>query len=154
VELQKRRDEAEDALAKATIAGTAEKKEHEEKVAGLMQMIKDLKEGRKEAEDEIEELKAREGELLKELHEERQKVSRLEVENEALERSNDIVAASAVTASVVGASSRRGSVGESERRRHGHGRRQSSGSSINFVLEASWHDDKEKKNKKKKGSRK
>jgi chromosome segregation ATPase len=147
-DLQKRRDEAELALTDATAAGEAAKKEQKEIVEDLKQQIAHLMEERRNAERQIEELRDTVSELREQLREERQKVSRLEVEKEALERSDDSVAAPAVAASTINASSRRGSVGESERRRNGHGRRHSSGSSINILLQAKWGDDKEKKKKK------
>jgi hypothetical protein len=153
VELKARRDEADLALVEATTAGTAAKREHEEMVASLRQQILDLIGDRRRADEEIEELRGTEKELRRELDEEREKVRRLEVEKETLERPEVIVAAPAVAASTVGVSSRRESVGESERRRHGHRRSHSSGSSLNILLEAKWGDDKDSK-KKKKGSRK
>jgi DNA repair exonuclease SbcCD ATPase subunit len=149
-DLQKLHKEAQLALADATIAGTAAKKE-QEIVAKLRQQIADSIEERSSAEREIERLRSTETDLRRELHEERQKVRRLEAEKEDLERSDSIAAAPVVAASTVGAPSRRESVEESERRRHGHGRRHSNGSSIKIGWEITWGDDKEKK---KKGSRK
>jgi len=151
-DLQTSRDKAEQELIDATIAGTAAKEEQEKIVEGLRQQIERLIVDRKDKERQIEELRDIERELRRQLHEERQKVGRLEVEKEALERPDDSAAAPVVAASTVSASSRRGSVGESERRRNGHGRTHSSGSSINFRLQAELDFGKGKK--KKKGSRK
>lgn len=155
-DLQTRRDEAEQALLEAIIAGREAKKEREEWeeiIATLKQQITSLTEERNKAEREIEELRSTEMELRRELHEQKQKVSRLEAENEALERSSGVVSTPAAAASTVDPSSRRGSVGESERRRHGHARRSSSGSWIT-ILDVKLGDDKEEKKKKKKSGRK
>jgi chromosome segregation ATPase len=155
-ELRARRDEAERALSEANAAGGAARTEREEVVTALRRQIASLIEDRERAEREIEELKATERALRWGLDEERERVRRLEAERRPLERSDGAVAAPAVAASTMEVSSRRASVGESERRPHGHRRKQSSGLSINFGLEVKRVDDKEKKEKekKKKGSHK
>jgi hypothetical protein len=159
-DLKALRDEAENALIEATIAGTASlevKKQQEDIVAELKKHIKDLREERNKAEEEIEELKKNETTLRRELAEERDKVARLEGVAQALERSEGTGtgAASTAAASTMGTSGRRASAGESERRRRGHGRSLSNGSDIhvNWSL-FNFADDKDKKKKKKKDSRK
>jgi hypothetical protein len=82
--------------------------------------------------------------------ERRREMSVVKEEALPLERSDGIVALPATAASMVGASSRRGSVGESERRR-GHRRSHSSGSSIKLGVELKWGGG-DKERKKNKGS--
>lgn len=154
-ELLVQRDEAEE-LLDAAGAGTEareERERREEVVAALQRQIAGLREERRGLERELDERRGTESELRRELSEERARARRLEAETQTLERADEIVALPAVAGSTLDAASRRGSAGESERRRHGHGRRHSSGSSIKFGLELEWGGGKEKKAKTKKDSR-
>jgi phage shock protein A len=153
-DLQRRRGDAERQLEMATAAGTEEKKRHEEAVAGLRRELEAVREERDRAEREIGELYHTVHELRKELDKERREMSVVKEEALPLERSDDVVALPAAAASTVGASSRRGSVGESERRRRGHRRSHSNGSSISIGLEFKWGEDKERKKNKGSSSRK
>ncbi len=147
-DLQSRRDEAEKALEAATIAGIEVKKQHEVTVAELRRQLEAVKEDRRKAEKEIEELSGTVRELQKELDKERRNMSTLEQQIQPLERPDGTIAAPAVAASTVGTSSRRSSAGENERRRHGHRRSNSNSLFLSIGVELKRGDDKEKKKKK------
>jgi DNA repair exonuclease SbcCD ATPase subunit len=153
-DLQRRRGDAERQLERAIAAGTEEKKRYEEEVAGLRRELEAVKKERNKAEREAEELYHTVGELRKELDKERREMSAVKEEALPLERSGDVVALPAAAASTADVSRRRGSVGESERRRRGHRRSHSNGSSISIGVKWTWGEDKDGKKDKGSSSRK